>query len=71
MNKSHAEEKGNDSDDHDAIFGEDPLRPDISSANSEEYNGDCIDSTPPGDKQCWLVVSKSVELWSLTQETSK
>jgi len=71
MNQSHSYEKWNDSQEHDAIFGEYPFSPNISSTDAKEDERDCIYCTPPTDKKCRFIVSEGPKLRSFTRKTSK
>jgi hypothetical protein len=69
--ESHANQEGDDSQQHDPIFREQLLSADISPDDTNKNNGNGIQCRPPASEKSGLDVSERLEVRGLINKSSK
>jgi hypothetical protein len=69
--QSHANQKGNNGQHHDPIFRKHLLSTNITPDNTNEYDGNSIQSCPPASEKSRLGVSKRLEIWRFIDKAPK
>lgn len=63
MNECHPHKKWDDAGNHELVFGEESVRPFISTDNSDEDNDERETGAPPADQQSGIVLHTRMGIW--------
>lgn len=63
MNKGHPDKKRDYAGNHELVFGEEPIRPLISTDDSDEDDDERETGAPPADQQSGIVLRTRMRIW--------